>query len=129
MGISKYDIPMDMIVKNQGSQGKILAQISPGAFVLECGCSTGYMTRYMTEVIGANVYIIECDEESYKQAIQFAEDGICTDLSENKWLTKYFLDIQFDSDNNSEDSAKYILESLSSTLGKITCFDILFFFT
>lgn len=89
MGISKYDIPMDMIVKNQGSQGKILAQISPGAFVLECGCSTGYMTRYMTEVIGANVYIIECDEESYKQAIQFAEDGICTDLSENKWLTKY----------------------------------------
>lgn len=89
MGVSKYDMPMDMIINNQGSHGKILAQIFPGSSVLECGCSTGYMTRYMTEIIGADVSIIEYDEESYNQAIQFAKDGICTDLSEDKWLEKF----------------------------------------
>lgn len=93
---SKYDMEMEQIsAKDESSHGKILRQILPGTKVLECGCATGYMTRYMKEVIGAKVYIIENDKLAYQEAIQFAEDGICADLTENYW-TKKFENEKFD---------------------------------
>lgn len=77
------------------SQGKILQQISPGSVVLECGCATGYMTKYMKEKLGCTVYIIEYDVSGYEQAISFAEKGFCGDLMD-KSCFETFADLQFD---------------------------------
>lgn len=94
--ISKYDMPMEILsTQNETSHGKILKQIKSGSRVLECGCATGYMTRYMKEIIGAEVYIIEYDQKAFDQAIQFAVDGICADLMTDFWLDK-FQEIKFD---------------------------------
>lgn len=71
------------------SQGKIVAQIKPNSKVLECGCATGYMTKYMKEMLNCQVSIIEYDESGFMEALQYASDGICCDLSLTDWYEKY----------------------------------------
>lgn len=68
---------------------KILMQIKPGSKILECGCATGYMTKYMTEELHCKVYIVEYDEEAFSVAKQYAEDGICGDLMQLEWVEKF----------------------------------------
>ena len=46
--MSKYNFAVDSINTNS-THGKILSQIKEGSTVLECGCATGYMTRFMKE--------------------------------------------------------------------------------
>lgn len=90
----KYDINLDMNNDNS-SHVKILKQILSGSMVLECGCSTGNMTKYLKENITENIYIIEIDQMAYSVAAQYAKDGICTDLSKDKWVKK-FSNLRFD---------------------------------
>ena len=59
---------------------RIFSQIVPGSTVLEFGSADGAMTRYMKEILGCQVYIVEIDEEAFSRAIVFAEGGICGDL-------------------------------------------------
>ena len=82
-------------LSDNSSEKMVLEDIKQGDVVLECGCATGYMTRYMTEVLGATVYIIEFSEEAFRTAIQYAKDGICTDLEGLIWKNK-FKNIRFD---------------------------------
>ena len=72
-----------------GTMGKILAQVKPDSKVLECGCASGYMTKYMKEHLGCAVSIIEYDAGGFNNAIQYACDGLCTDLMQNEWVEKY----------------------------------------
>lgn len=71
------------------SRGIILQMIKPHSKVLEFGCATGNMTRYMTEEMGCDVCIVEIDQEAFNQAINFASNGICGDILEYKWLDKF----------------------------------------
>ena len=61
---SKYFANIERIHEND-SHGIIISQIAPGSTVLECGCATGYMTRYMKEAINAKVSIIELNPSDY----------------------------------------------------------------
>ena len=47
--MSKYDFEIDL--SNRTSTGIILNKIKPGSVVLEFGCATGRMTRYMKEAM------------------------------------------------------------------------------
>ena len=47
------------------------------------------MTKYMTEELGCKVYIIEIDEKAYSNAIQYAADGVCGDISSYEWYEKF----------------------------------------
>lgn len=79
------------------SDALILSQIKPGAVVLECGCGTGYMTRYMKENLGAQVYIVEQNAIAFNKAMIFAKGGVCADLQELNWGICFSdNDIQFD---------------------------------
>lgn len=91
----KYDMKQDDIDLNTTSQGKILSQITPRSTVLECGCATGYMTRYMKEKLHCDVYIVEYDQEAFEIAKQYAKDGVACDLMTDEW-TETLADIQFD---------------------------------
>lgn len=77
------------------SHGRILAHIPHGATVLECGCATGYMTRYLSQEMDCQVSIIEYEQEAYDIAKQYAVDGLCCDLMGQEWLS-HFAGQQFD---------------------------------
>lgn len=77
------------------SHGKLVSHIKPGSVVLECGCAGGYMTKHMKEQLNCSVYIVEYDQSGFDNAIQYAVDGICTDLTRNDWYEK-FSHLRFD---------------------------------
>ena len=95
MGGMKYDI-VEMQKRDEStSHGKIIAQIKPNSTVLECGCATGYMTKWMKEQLHCKVSIIEIDEACFQIAKAYAEDGFCGDLNQDEWLA-YFSGQTFD---------------------------------
>lgn len=85
---SKYFVDIERIQEND-SHRIILNQIAPDSVVLECGCASGYMTRYMKEALGAKVSIVERNPSDYDQAREYAADGICADLESREWWEYY----------------------------------------
>ena len=90
----KYNSYLDQLSENT-SHRIILSSIAPDSAVLECGCASGYMTQYMKENLHAKVSIVEQNQSDYEIACQYAEDGICTNLEEKKWID-YFSKKRFD---------------------------------
>lgn len=66
----KYDFAVDMSNLNT-SHTLLLRQVPAGANILEFGCSTGYMTRYMVETLGGRVTGVELNLEAAEQARPF----------------------------------------------------------
>lgn len=93
-GSEKYEVNMAHVDQNS-SHGKILSQIKPNSKVLECGCATGYMTKWMKEELRCKVSVIEIDEAGFETAKAYAEDGFCGDLNKDEWAS-YFAGQQFD---------------------------------
>ena len=91
--MSKYDFEIDL--SDRTSTGIILNKIKPGSVVLEFGCATGRMTRYMKEAMDCKVYIVEFDAGAYEKALQFAAGGVCGDIMTYSWLEE-FRDVRFD---------------------------------
>ena len=90
---SKYDF--NIPDKPSGTHGLILSHIEPGNKVLECGCASGYMTKYMNEKLRCDVDIIEIDKECIEKAKQYAFDWFQGDLMNNAWY-EYFKHRQYD---------------------------------
>lgn len=89
----------DRVINNASpntSDSIILGRIKPGATILECGCATGYMTRYLKEKLTARVSIIEYNEKAFNIAKQFAVEGLCADLDDTEKWSNYFKGQQFD---------------------------------
>lgn len=91
--MSKYDFEIDLSMNS--STGMILSRIRPNSVILEFGCATGRMTRYMKESLGCRVYIVEYDKHAFQKAAEFAEDGICDDIQNYRWMER-FGEIAFD---------------------------------
>lgn len=90
----KYNFTIESIDTNT-THGKVLNQIKSGSRVLECGCSSGYITKFLKEQLNCKVSIIECDEESYNMAKQYAEDGVCANLNDESCF-KMFEEEEYD---------------------------------
>ena len=80
----KYQFDESSINPSTG-HGKSMAHIRPGSLVLECGCATGYLTKYMKEKLNCQVYIVEREQEAFQIARQYAEGGVCADLNREDW--------------------------------------------
>ena len=83
----------DRVINNASpntSDSIILGRIKHGATILECGCATGYMTRYLKEEFAASVSIIEYNEKAFNIAKQFAVDGICANLDDTEKWSNHF---------------------------------------
>ena len=91
--MSKYDFEVDLDVRS--STGMILSKIKPNSIVLEFGCASGRMTKYMKDALNCQVYIVEYDKEAFDVAIQYAVDGVCDDILLLSWMEK-FQDLKFD---------------------------------
>ncbi len=89
----KYDFDVDL--STDTSTGKIIDKLSSGMTILEFGCGSGRMTKYMHDELQCHVYIAEYDKEAFDVALQYAEDGICEDIQQFGWFER-FKDIKFD---------------------------------
>jgi len=93
--VGKYNVNINMNNRNS-SHTLILEQIKPNSFVLEMGCATGYMTKYMKEKLGCTVDVIEKDAEAIKQAAQYARGVYCGDIDTDGWFSHYKIDGSYD---------------------------------
>lgn len=75
--------------------GKIASNVSENSTVLEFGCYTGGLAKYLKEEKNCKVYAIEIDEEAFSIAKKHLVDGLAGDIEEYHWLS-YFEDIRFD---------------------------------
>lgn len=89
-----YDF--DVIMTENSSHLYVLQQIRPNCRILECGCATGYMTKYLKEKLDAQVWIVEFNEEAFEKAKQYAVDGICANLEETEIWPSKFEGLEFD---------------------------------
>lgn len=71
------------------SRNIILKMIKKKSRVLEFGCANGNMTRYMTQELKCQVCIVEYEEDAFKEAVCFAENGVCGDILQYEWLNKF----------------------------------------
>jgi len=75
----KYDYHIDLEDKHS-THTKILEMVNSGSYVLELGCATGYMTRYMTEQLDCRVVGVDIDEKAATLAESFCEKVITSDV-------------------------------------------------
>ncbi len=78
-----------ILISDNDTASKIFKQIKPGSTVLEFGCATGRMTKFLNEYLRCKVYILEIDEEGYGEAIKYAENGFCGDVETLKWIDTF----------------------------------------
>ena len=91
---SIYDYELDLSDANS-SHTKILNLLERNWDVLEIGCATGYLTRYMKEELGCRVYCIEIDKEAAEKAEAYCE-GMYNDDVETLNFEEVFDAIRFD---------------------------------
>ena len=83
----KYIEPI--VIQENEVHSMILGQIKKNSSVLEFGAASGRMTTYLKNMLGCVVSIVEINEEAYKNALQYAYDGICTNIEDFLWLKKW----------------------------------------
>lgn len=83
----RYDFKLDM--RERRSHTMLLNKIRPGSVVLEMGCSTGIMTKYMSKELGCSVYVCDIDEEALRSARQYANGCWQGDLEEMGWADAF----------------------------------------
>jgi len=64
----------------ESSHSRVLRMVKPGSRVLEIGCATGYMTRYLTKELGCEVTTVEIDEVAASIARPFSHRIIVADI-------------------------------------------------
>lgn len=88
--MGKYDVHIDMR-NRRSSHTLILEQIKPESYVLEMGCYTGYMTKYMKEKLNCCVNVVEIDEQAIECAKPYAYNAFCGDLNSDEWYGHFNL--------------------------------------
>lgn len=67
------------------SHGKIVDRVADGSKVLEFGCATGYMSKFLKEQKHCRVYGAEISREALTEASQYLEKAICCDAESGEW--------------------------------------------
>jgi len=89
--LQSYDSPLDLTTKN--STSTIISHIKPNSKVLELGCSTGKLTKFLHENLQCQVSIVEINGVDGFIAKQYAYDSLIGsdegDVNKNIWLSKW----------------------------------------
>jgi 2-polyprenyl-3-methyl-5-hydroxy-6-metoxy-1,4-benzoquinol methylase len=72
-------------INDGSSQSRILKLIRSNSRVLEFGCSTGFMTQYLTSELGCHVTCLEIDSGAAALARPHAAHLLLTDLDAMTW--------------------------------------------
>ena len=91
--MNNYDVPLDLTTDN--SLSIMLKNIKKNSIILEFGPAMGRMTKYLSEILKCDVYIVEIDSEAFASASQYSKDGLCDNIENFAWKDK-FNSLQFD---------------------------------
>ena len=83
----KYDFELN--IETENSLSIIIRELKNNSTVLEFGPANGRLTRYMKEVMGCKVYLVELDEKAGREALQYGEDLVVGDIEQYEWLERY----------------------------------------
>lgn len=91
--MGKYDF--DFTVKKNDALSLISTYIKPSSKVLEFGSASGRFTNYLSNQLGCEVHIVEIMPDDFKTAMQYAKDGLCSDVETGQWK-EYFKGNKYD---------------------------------
>ncbi|MFH0729723.1 MAG: glycosyltransferase [Pseudomonadota bacterium] len=92
--LNRYDYTLDFSNENS-SHVKALQMVGRERRVLEIGCATGYLSRYLTEELGCRVIGVEIDADAAEKANNYCEEVIVGDI-ESLALEEMFEGREFD---------------------------------
>jgi 2-polyprenyl-3-methyl-5-hydroxy-6-metoxy-1,4-benzoquinol methylase len=87
----QYSTVRDLIAgKDANNSWSLLAnKIRPGCRVLEFGPASGYMTRYLKEELGCEVYVVEIDPGCADRAKPYAAKSFVGDIETFGWAEQW----------------------------------------
>lgn len=87
MSINKYEFTLDTAEKNDSHMG-LATRIKPNQRVLELGCSSGYLSKFLQEDLGCHVVGVDIDSHVLQQAAAYCKQTIVADLDSDDWLAE-----------------------------------------
>lgn len=81
-----YDKVSGLMRDGKASWGMLIKKIKPESRILEFGCASGHMTRYLHEELGCQVFGIDINPDDAKQAQQYAAEVFVGDVEEFEWV-------------------------------------------
>jgi len=88
-----YDFSLD--VESRNSLSVLLKRIKPNSVILEFGTANGRMTKYLKEELNCEVYGVEIDSESAKDAEKYAKNIVVDSIETYSWKEQ-FKSVKFD---------------------------------
>lgn len=94
MSKNKYEFTLNTSEMNDSHMG-LAVRIKSQQRILELGCSSGYLSKFLTEELACHVVGVDIDGAAAQQAEAFCEQVIVADLDSDAWL-KEIAGQQFD---------------------------------
>lgn len=87
MSKNKYDFNLHLAEKNN-SHTALAMRIKAGQRVLELGCSSGYLSKFLKEERSCEVVGVDMNAYALEQATPFCQQVIIADLDRDDWLAE-----------------------------------------
>ena len=84
---NKYEFKLNTAEVNDSHMG-LARRINAGERILELGCSSGYLSRFLKQDLGCSVVGVDIDSDALKEAAAFCDKAIVADLDDSAWLEK-----------------------------------------
>lgn len=91
---NKYEFKLNPDEVNDSHMG-LARRIKRGERILELGCSSGYLSRFLKQDLGCFVIGVDIDQHALADAAVFCDKAIVADLDQATWL-KQLAGITFD---------------------------------
>lgn len=85
MSKNKYEFIVDATEMNDSHMG-LATRIKPKQRVLELGCSSGYLSKFLQQELECDVVGVEIDSNTAQKAEPYCEKVILADLDDMAWL-------------------------------------------
>ena len=87
MSNNKYEFTLDTAEKNDSHTG-LATRIKPKQRILELGCSSGYLSKFLMQDMACVVVGVDINQSVLLQAAPYCQQTIVADLDSNAWLAE-----------------------------------------
>jgi SAM-dependent methyltransferase len=87
MSKNKYKFTLDTTQMNDSHMG-LVVRIKSQQRILELGCASGYISKFLKEELACHVVGVDIDSHAAQQAAAFCEQVIVADLDSDAWLAE-----------------------------------------
>ena len=85
MSKNKYEFTLNTAEMNDSHMG-LASRIKPKQKVLELGCSSGYLSKFLKQELACHVVAVDINRHAIEQARDFCNKVIVADLDNEAWL-------------------------------------------